>query len=227
MSPSRFTEIEMFSGLVWRTWFRSLGNSSGTRWITTGIVIRKMISNTSITSTSGVVLIDATSSSSPPSPGPTVIATSCSYRLPVSVIALPEAPSRTMCRSAPNVRTLSIATLLRRTSQLYPSTAGTATTRPMAVMIKASPTGPATLSIEPCPDTPIAMSALNADDGTEQSDERCRCTHGCKHGQAGLQTADDGIGSALQRLGNPLAGADRARKPRLVDLVILVRLFAG
>jgi len=55
------------------------------------------------------------------------------------------------------------------------ATAGTATTNPMAVMIKASPTGPATLSIDPCPETPIAMSAfVNTDHGAEQSDERPR-----------------------------------------------------
>ena len=49
--------------------------------------------------------------------------------------------------------------VLRRTSQLYPSTAGTATARPMAVMISAAPTGPATLSIEALPDRPMATSA--------------------------------------------------------------------
>jgi hypothetical protein len=41
--------------------------------VTTGIVIRKMISRTSITSTSGVVLIAETISSSSPSEGPTLI----------------------------------------------------------------------------------------------------------------------------------------------------------
>ena len=38
--------------------------------------------------------------------------------------------------------------LLRLWSQLYASTAGTATTRPSAVMMSASPTGPATVPIE-------------------------------------------------------------------------------
>ena len=37
--------------------------------------------------------------------------------------------------------------------------AGTATARPMAVMISASPTGPATLSIDACPAMPMAVSA--------------------------------------------------------------------
>ena len=40
-----------------------------------------------------------------------------------------------------------------------PSTAGTATARPMAVMMRASPTGPATLSIDAWPAIPIAVSA--------------------------------------------------------------------
>ena len=39
-------------------------------------------------------------------------------------------------------------------------TAGTATAKPMAVMIKDSPTGPATLSMEAWPDIPILTSAL-------------------------------------------------------------------
>ena len=43
----------------------SFGSLSGTDWRTTGIVMRKMMSITSITSTSGVVLMLATTSSSP------------------------------------------------------------------------------------------------------------------------------------------------------------------
>src|SRR5882762_10305174 len=64
----------MFSGLVWRGWFVSFGSCNCTVWVTTGIVIRKMISSTSITSTSGVVLIDEIASSSDSSPVPTLIA---------------------------------------------------------------------------------------------------------------------------------------------------------
>src|SRR5882757_7855760 len=57
--------MTMFSGLVCVGWLRSAGSCTGTVWVTTGMVIRKMISNTSMTSTSGVVLIeDITSSSS-------------------------------------------------------------------------------------------------------------------------------------------------------------------
>src|SRR6185503_6730972 len=62
--PSRSTAITMFSGLVCVGRFLSFGRSSAMLWITTGIVIRKMISRTSITSTSGVVLICELSSSS-------------------------------------------------------------------------------------------------------------------------------------------------------------------
>src|ERR1700740_2668060 len=57
----------MFSGLVFNTRLRSTGNLIGTLLITPGLVIRKMISSTSMTSTSGVVLMVETTSSSPPS----------------------------------------------------------------------------------------------------------------------------------------------------------------
>src|SRR5438477_2314272 len=73
-SPSLFTEISMFSGLVWRAMLLSLGRFSATVCVTTGMVIRKMISSTSITSTSGVVLMLETTSSSPPLSLPTFIA---------------------------------------------------------------------------------------------------------------------------------------------------------
>jgi hypothetical protein len=64
----------MFSGLVSRTSLRSFGRTTGIDVVTTGMVIRKMISSTSITSTSGVVLIVETTSSSSPSSEPTFIA---------------------------------------------------------------------------------------------------------------------------------------------------------
>src|SRR5258705_4303725 len=66
-SPSLLTEMSMFSGLVWRAMLVSSGSLTGTVWVTTGIVIRKMIKSTSITSTSGVVLMAETTSSSPES----------------------------------------------------------------------------------------------------------------------------------------------------------------
>src|SRR5262245_48598188 len=57
MSPSLLTASRMFSGLVCVGTLRSLGNVSWIDCVTTGMVIRKMISSTSITSTSGVVLM--------------------------------------------------------------------------------------------------------------------------------------------------------------------------
>jgi hypothetical protein len=78
-----------------------------------GIVIRKMISSTSITSTRGVVLMVETTSSSP-SGEPTFIATA----YPLTTVAFGAVLSKTACRSAPKLRTRSIADLLRRTSQL-------------------------------------------------------------------------------------------------------------
>src|SRR6478672_9646847 len=74
MLPALSTEITMFSGLVSRTSLRSFGSCTGIDVVTTGIVIRKMISSTSMTSTSGVVLIVETISSSSPLGEPTLIA---------------------------------------------------------------------------------------------------------------------------------------------------------
>src|SRR2546429_1206373 len=65
----------MFSGLVWVGMLTAFGRATGTVLVITGIVMRKMMSSTSITSTSGVVLIVAmTLGSSPPETGPTLIA---------------------------------------------------------------------------------------------------------------------------------------------------------
>src|SRR6266850_850952 len=72
--PSRSTAMTMFSGLVCVGRLRSFGSSSATFCTTTGMVMRKMISSTSITSTSGVVLICEFRSSS--SACPTCIAMS-------------------------------------------------------------------------------------------------------------------------------------------------------
>src|SRR3954469_20209914 len=64
-SPSLFTAITMFSGFVCRAMLRSFGKLTGTCCTTTGMVIRKMMSSTSITSTRGVVLMAAITSCSP------------------------------------------------------------------------------------------------------------------------------------------------------------------
>src|ERR1700712_2586175 len=69
VAPLASTEITMSFGWLSRTWLRSLGRATGTEKLTTGIVIRKMISSTSITSTSGVVLMVDTAWSSPPEAG--------------------------------------------------------------------------------------------------------------------------------------------------------------
>src|SRR6185369_4630986 len=74
MRSWRSTDRTIFSGLVSRTSLRSFGSCTGIDVVTTGIVIRKMISSTSMTSTSGVVLIVETISSSSPLDEPTFIA---------------------------------------------------------------------------------------------------------------------------------------------------------
>src|SRR5580700_11722914 len=61
----------MFSGLVWVGMLTAFGRSTFTVLLMTGIVMRKMINSTSITSTSGVVLMLAMA---PPDSCPTLIA---------------------------------------------------------------------------------------------------------------------------------------------------------
>ena len=77
--------------------------------VTTGIVIRKMISSTSITSTSGVVLMDEFMGCSASSSGAPTVMAMAAYLLPAS---------STLCRSPEKARTRSITVLLRRISQL-------------------------------------------------------------------------------------------------------------
>ena len=64
----------MFSGLVWVGMFTALGRSSFTVFLITGMVIRKMISSTNMTSTSGVVLMSDIRSVPSSSDAPTLIA---------------------------------------------------------------------------------------------------------------------------------------------------------
>src|SRR5262245_7826138 len=73
MSPSLLTTMLTFSGLVWIAWLISSGRLIFCSLRTTGLVIRKMISRTSMMSTSGVVLISLLSCSSPPVSEPTDI----------------------------------------------------------------------------------------------------------------------------------------------------------
>src|ERR1700747_44884 len=57
MLPSLSTAMVMFSGLVWVGMLTALGRVSGTVLVITGIVMRKMMSSTSITPTSAVLLM--------------------------------------------------------------------------------------------------------------------------------------------------------------------------
>src|SRR3954468_19503983 len=74
MLPFVSTDRMMFSGFVSRISLRSFGNVTGIDVVTTGMVMRKMMSSTSITSTSGVVLIVETTWSSSPEAEPTFMA---------------------------------------------------------------------------------------------------------------------------------------------------------
>jgi hypothetical protein len=63
----------MFSGLVWVGMLTAFGISTFARFWITGTVIRKMISSTSMMSTSGVVLMSDMDVASSSSAGPTLI----------------------------------------------------------------------------------------------------------------------------------------------------------
>src|ERR1035437_1583853 len=112
MLPALSTEIMTFSGLVSRISTRSLGKESLMEVVTTGIVIKKMISNTNITSTRGVVLIVDMTASSPSSLEPTFM------DIVSDAQAFFTEPRTTACKSLLKARTSSMTALLRRTSQL-------------------------------------------------------------------------------------------------------------
>ena len=140
----------------------SFGSDTWIVCVTTGIVIRKMISSTSITSTSGVVLIV----------GDDLVLVAVGayvHRHGGSPLGrLQRAAGARRC-GHPSARRAG----RRRSGAPTPSSpccGGPASCsrapparrphRPMAVMISASPTGPATLSIDAWPAMPIAVSAL-------------------------------------------------------------------
>src|SRR5437764_13801663 len=64
----------MFSGLVCVGMLTAFGNVTFTVFVITGMVMRKMMRSTSITSTSGVVLMVAITLTSPPPPEPSLMA---------------------------------------------------------------------------------------------------------------------------------------------------------
>src|SRR5581483_1562735 len=74
MLPFLSTATVMFSGLVCVGMFTALGKSTFTVLLMTGIVMRKMMSNTNITSTRGVVLMFDITDCSSPDPDQTLIA---------------------------------------------------------------------------------------------------------------------------------------------------------
>src|SRR5580700_2135917 len=74
MSPFLSTATVMFSGFVCVGIFTAVGKSTFTVLLITGMVMRKMINSTNMTSTRGVVLMFAiTPGSSLPDGGPTLI----------------------------------------------------------------------------------------------------------------------------------------------------------
>jgi hypothetical protein len=115
----------MFSGLVCVGTLRSLGSSSLIDWVTTGIVIRKMISSTSITSTSGrgvdgrVHLLFAVVAGRADVHGHGELLQSRGQPLAAASGACPSLAGRsTLCTVARTSRTRVHHALLRRISQL-------------------------------------------------------------------------------------------------------------
>jgi hypothetical protein len=58
------------SGLVWFAWLEAFGRSTFTAWVSSGAVMMKITSSTSITSMSGIMLISAIGASFAPLPKP-------------------------------------------------------------------------------------------------------------------------------------------------------------
>src|SRR3954462_11133757 len=81
MFSSLSTASTMFSGLVVVGMFFAFGSVTGTTFTITDMVIRKMMSKTSMTSTSGVVLIVVFSSASADSGDATFMAMVLTSRL--------------------------------------------------------------------------------------------------------------------------------------------------
>ena len=65
-TPSRSIASCTLSGLVWLAWLEALGRSTLTACVSSGAVMMKMTSSTSITSISGIMLISAIGACAPP-----------------------------------------------------------------------------------------------------------------------------------------------------------------
>src|SRR5438132_3168595 len=194
--PSRSTAMTMFSGLVCVGRLRSRGSSTGTFWITTGMVIRKMISSTSITSTSGVVLICEFRSSS--SACPMVIA--MSERLVRGVAAAEERHLHGAAEAAHLLHRHAVAAhepvvaehcghrhrqAERRHDQRFADGAGDLVDRRLPG------------------DADRGQRMIDAPDRAEQADEGRGRAHRGEEGETGLQAVVDHVDRAVERHREP------------------------
>src|SRR3989441_6828248 len=199
--PSRSTAITTSWGVVCVGGLRSRGSSSGTFWITTGMVMRSMMSSPSITSTSGVVLICEFRSSSVSCP--TVIA--MSERLVRSVAA---AEQRHLHRAAeaPHVLHRDAVTphepvvsqhrghrdgeAERGHDERLADRAGHLVDRGLAG------------------DADRGQRVIDAPDRAEEADEGGGRSHGGEEGETGLQAVVDHVDRAVERHRQPGVDVD-------------------
>src|SRR5580700_6943911 len=223
MTPCVSTAMVMFSGLVWVGMLTAFGRSTFTVLLITGMVIRKMMSSTSITSTSGVVLMLAID---PPDSCPTLIAMTMAPCCAVRRAARPWHPPDGHHRPEPQG--------CRRVRRLPGRPAGrwrSSAAPPAAVCC-----GPAASCSHDCRhryeqaerghderladraghlvdarlpgDTYADQRVEDAPHRAEQPDEGRRRADGGEQSESLIQIAVDMIGGALQRHGDPLVEVD-------------------
>src|SRR6267143_2781358 len=229
-SPSLSTAIVMFSGLVCVGILTAFGRATGTVLVITGIVMRKMMSSTSMTSTSGVVLIfdiTVTSSELPP----TLIDMSYSSR--------GNSFDRRRLGSR-RTRTAALAPHAGAAHQIGMQVTGKVAQRVLQQLVAAEQPVVAhdrrhrdeqtdgrhdeRLADGTCDlvDARLAGDAdrhqrvQNAPDRTEQADERGYGPDGGEQTQAAVQLAVDLIDGALQRHGDPLVQVDAVGEATVV-----------
>src|SRR5438094_5045900 len=195
--PSRSTAMTIFSGLVCVGRLRSFGSSTGTFCTTTGMVMRKMISSTSITSTSGVVLICEFRSSS--SACPTCIA--MSGRLARGMDAAKKRDLHPAAKTAHLFHGDTIAThepVVAEHRRHCDRQAERGHDQRLA-------DGSRDL-VDRClaGDADCRERMVDAPHGTEEADEGCRRANGGEEGESRLQPVVDHVDRPIERQGEPL-----------------------
>src|ERR1700678_1679524 len=230
MSPCLSTAMVMFSGLVCVGKFVAFGSSTGTCWMMTRMVMMKMIRSTNITSTRGVTLMSDIASASSPAKLIAMgvyLASGRRRRFGDGCWPLVHAQAHLGARDQVGVQLMGkvadhfLHTLIATQQNVVTQHRGHRDGKADGGHDQRFADGSCDLV-----DGRLAgyadgdQGVIDADDGAQQSDEGRGGADGREHRQARLHAADDGVCGALQRLGDPLAGADGARQARLVGLVI-------